>query len=78
MHSFLAGGDLECNLAHRRSVASVVLSPRVLSFSSFHGFFLWGWGLWPDRVFSFSPGLAQRTPINNNNNKDGEKLHSSL
>ena len=28
---------------------------------------MWGWGLWTDRVFSLSPGLAQRTPINNNN-----------
>ena len=44
------------------------LSPAVLSFSSFHGLVVWGWGLWTDRVFSLSPGLAQRTPNNNNNN----------
>ena len=31
---------------------------------------LWGWGLWTDRVFSLSPGLAQRTPNNNNNNNN--------
>ena len=42
------------------------LSPTVLSFSSFHGLVVWGWGLWTDRVSSFSPGLAQRTPKNNN------------
>ena len=44
------------------------LSPTVLSFSSFHGLVVWGSGLWTDRVFSLSPGPAQRTPINNNNN----------
>ena len=38
-----------------------------LSFSFFHGLVVWGWGLWTDRVFSLSPGLAQRTSINNNN-----------
>ena len=46
------------------------LSPTVLSFSSFHGLAVWGWGLWTDRVFSLSPGLAQRTPNNNNNNNN--------
>ena len=40
----------------------------LLSSSSFHGLVVWGWGLWTDRVFSLSPGLAQRTPNNNNNN----------
>ena len=30
------------------------LSPTVLSFSSFHGLVVWGWGLCNDRVFSFS------------------------
>ena len=34
----------------------------VLCFSSFHGLVVWGWGLWTDRVFPLSPGLAQRTP----------------
>ena len=29
-----------------------------------------GLGLWTDRVFSLSPGLAQRTPNNNNNNNN--------
>ena len=38
------------------------LSPTVLSFSSFHGLIVSGWDLWTDRVFSLSPGLAQRTP----------------
>ena len=46
------------------------LSPSVLSFSSIHGLVVWGWGLWTDRLFSLSPGLAQRTPINNNNNSN--------
>ena len=41
------------------------LSPTILSFSSFHGLVVWGWGLWTDRL----PGLAQRTLINNNNNQ---------
>ena len=39
-------------------------------FSSFHGLVVCGWGLWTDRVFSLSPGLAQRTPNNNNNNNE--------
>ena len=43
------------------------LSTTVLSFSSFHGLVVWVWGLWTDRVFSLSPGLAQQTLINNNN-----------
>ena len=38
------------------------LSPTVLSVSSLHGLVVWGWGLWTDRVFSLSPGLAQLTP----------------
>ena len=38
-------------------------------FSSFDGLVVWGWGHWTDRVFSLSPGLAQLTPIKNNNNK---------
>ena len=46
----------------------ILLSPIVLSFSFFHGLVVWGWGLWTDRVFSLSPCLAQRTPINNNYN----------
>ena len=46
------------------------LSLTVLSFSSFHGLVVWGWGLWTDRVFSLCSGLAQRTPINNNNNNN--------
>ena len=47
---------------------SSFFSPSVLSFPSFHGLVVWGWGLWTDRVFSLSPGLAQRTPNNNTNN----------
>ena len=39
-----------------------LLSPTVLSFSSFHGLVVWGWDLWTDRVSSLSPGLAQQTP----------------
>ena len=37
----------------------------ILYFSSFHGLVVWGWGLWTDRVYSLSTGLAQRTPNNN-------------
>ena len=48
------------------------VSPTVLSSSSFHGLVVWGWGLWTDRVFSLCPGLAQRTPNNNN-----EKIKNS-
>ena len=39
------------------------LSPTILSFSSFNGLVVWGWGLHTDIVFPLSPGLAQRTPI---------------
>ena len=49
-------------------ISSFFLSPTILSFSSVHGLVVWGWSLWTDRVFSLSPGLAQRTPNNNNNN----------
>ena len=31
---------------------------------------MWGWGLWTDRVFLLSSGLAQRTPNNDNNNNN--------
>ena len=44
------------------------LSPTILSSSSLHGLVVCSWGLWTDRVFSLSPGLAQWTPNNNNNN----------
>ena len=47
--------------------SALLFSPTVFSSSSFHGLVVWGWGLWTDRVFSLSPGLAQRTPNNNNN-----------
>ena len=30
------------------------LAPTVLSFSSFHGFVVWGWGLWTDSVLTIS------------------------
>ena len=43
-----------------------------LPHSSFHGLVVLGRGLWTDRVFSLSPGLAQRTPIDNNNNNNIE------
>ena len=51
-------------------ICFIFLSPTVLSFSSFRGLVVWGWSLWTDRVFSLSPGLAQRTPNNNNNNNN--------
>ena len=35
-----------------------------------------GLGLWTDRVFSRSPGFAQRTPINNDNNE--KKMISAI
>ena len=37
--------------------SALLLSPTVLSCSSFHGLVVWGWGLWTDRVFSLSPAL---------------------
>ena len=30
------------------------LSPTVLSFSSFHGLVVWGWGIWTDSVLTLS------------------------
>ena len=42
----------------------------ILYFSSFHGLVVWGWGLWTDRVFSLSPGLAQRTRNDDKNNNN--------
>ena len=42
------------------------MTPTIFFFS-FHGLVVGGWGLWTDRVFSLSPGLAQRTPNDNNN-----------
>ena len=56
------------------------MSHTILSSSSFHGLVVWDWGLWTDRVFSLSPGLAQQTPNNNNNNKaaDGDAFYAIL
>ena len=51
------------------------LSPTVLCFASFHGLVVSGWGIWTDRVFSLSPGFAQPTPINNNNNNWKEPVN---
>ena len=45
------------------------LSPTVLSFLP-----SMGWCIWTDRVFSLSPGLAQRTPNNNNNNNNNNHV----
>ena len=45
-------------------------SVTILSFSSFHGLVVRGWGLCTDRVFSLSSGLAQRAPNDNNNNNN--------
>ena len=50
------------------------MSPTILSSSSFHGLVVWGYGLWTDRVFSLSPGLAQRTPDNDDNNNNNIEL----
>ena len=58
----LAGFKSRANASLLASSALSFLSPIVLSFSSFHGMVVWGWGLWTDKVFSLSPGLAQRTP----------------
>ena len=46
------------------------LSPTILSFSSFHGLVVWGWGLWTDRVSSLSPALHSGLQNNNNNNNN--------
>ena len=55
-----------------RSVVFLV-SPTILSSSSsFYGLVVWGWGFWTDRVFSLSPGHAQRTPNDDNNNNNSE------
>ena len=56
-------------------VSLTFLTPTILSFSSFHGLVVWGWGLWTDRVFSLSPGLAQRTANDKNNNTVVIQLH---
>ena len=42
-------------------ISSFFLSPRIFSFSSFHGLIVWGCGLRIDRVFSLSPDLALPT-----------------
>ena len=65
----LAGFKSRANAFLSALSALSFLSPTVLSFSSFQGLVAWGWGLWTDRVFSLSPGLAQRTSNDNNNNK---------
>ena len=59
-----------------RSALSLVFLT-ILSSSSFHGLVMRGWGLWTDRVFSLSPGLAQRTPNNNNNNIEDDKIYTN-
>ena len=64
----LAGFKSRANAFLWARSALSLLSPTILSSSSssFHGLVVWGWGLWTNRVFSLSPGLAQRTPNNNN------------
>ena len=62
----LAGFKNRANAFQLACSAHSLASPTILSFSSFHGLVVWGWGLWTDRVFSLSPGLAQWTTINNN------------
>ena len=64
----LAGFKSRANVFLLAWSALSFLSPSILS-SSLHGLVVWGWGFWTDRVFTLSPGLAQRTPNNNNNNK---------
>ena len=51
-----------------------LVSPTILSPSSFHGLVVWDWGLWTDRVFSLSPDLAEVTLNNNNNNNNNCKF----
>ena len=58
----LAGFKSRANAFLLARSALSFLSPTVLSFSSLHGLVVWGWGLLTDKVFSLSPGLAQRTP----------------
>ena len=58
-------------------ICSFFYSPTILSSSSFHGLVVWGWGLWTDRVFSLSPGLAQLTPNDDDNNNNLKNVHSS-
>ena len=50
------------------------LTPTILSFSSFHGLVVWDWGLWTDRVFSLSPGLAQLTQNDDNDNNNNNNI----
>ena len=57
----LAGFKSRANAFLLARSALSFLSPTVLSFSSFHGLVVWGWGLWTDRVSSLSPGLSQQT-----------------
>ena len=64
----LEGFKSRANAFLLASSALSLVSPSILSSSSFHRWVVWGWGLWTDRVFSLSPVLAQRTPNNNNNN----------
>ena len=58
----LAGFKSRANAFLLASSAVSFLSPTVLSFYSFHGMVVGGWGLWTDKMFSLSPGLTQRTP----------------
>ena len=58
----LAGFKSRANAFLLARSALSFLSPTVLSFSSFHGLVVWGCGLWTDKVYSLSPGLAQPTP----------------
>ena len=66
----LAGFKSRANAFLLTLSALSFLSPTILSFSSFHGLVVWGWGLWTDRVFSLYPGLAQLTPNDDNNNNN--------
>ena len=65
----LAGFKSRANVFLLARSALSFLTPTIVSFSSFHGLVVCGWGLWTGGVFSLSPGLAQRTPNDNNNNR---------
>ena len=50
----LAGFKSRANAFRLAESALSFLSPTVLSYSSFHGLVVWGWGLWTDSVLSLS------------------------
>ena len=66
----LAGFKSRANAFLLALICSFFLSLTVLYFSSFHGGWLCGVGVFGLIVFSLSPGLAERIPNNNNNNNN--------